>query len=326
MAEQTTIPATWLRDGVPDWSAIDREITCSRCGYDLRTLREPRCPECGLQFEWHHIFDALFTVSPWLFEHQWRRKPVRSLIATLIASLRPRRYWTNLSIHLRPDATGLWLQFIAAFLLPNALRFLLMGSVWLALRIWLAADGTSLDPCDAVRVMAFGMTHDFLVNREVHAAIAGTTGVAAAFSLIQIAALCSLRQSLARCRVRPVQMLRVAVGAALPFWTLVGAILLGSFTLQFTCSIVHYAADGVVGNVAKWICGHQDVILWPSLALAVAFGFRHLTIGLSQYLGLPRAGLVIVLTSILAGLLLLVVFDLVTGSVAGHGVRRIRSY
>ena len=48
----TTIPAT-----APDWSQQVEEICCPLCGYNLRGLSEPRCPECGHRFEWHTLID-----------------------------------------------------------------------------------------------------------------------------------------------------------------------------------------------------------------------------------------------------------------------------
>lgn len=323
MAEQTTIPDGWLRGGVPEWSAIDREIACPRCGYDLRGLAEPRCPECGLEFAWGDALSTPFTVSPWLFEHQWRRRPLRSLLATLWASLRAQRYWKSISIHLRPDATGLWMQFLAAFLLPNILRLAGAGGLWLALKLWIWVDPASsrFELYPRMRSMAASTATDLLFDGEIHAAIAFTTAIAAAFSLIHIATLCSLRQSLARCRVRPIQMLRVAVGTALPFWFLVGSILLGCYALFLTCDIIDSCTGGPISDIAEWINEHRAVVLWPLLAFAVAFGFRHLSIGLSNYLGLPNVELVVFLTSVLAALMLVVPYELATAEVCVYLVR-----
>lgn len=41
------------------------------------------CAECGLEFEWWWMFRAQF--HPWLFEHQWRKRPVHSSLRTLCA-------------------------------------------------------------------------------------------------------------------------------------------------------------------------------------------------------------------------------------------------
>lgn len=35
-----------------DWKYLIRQSTCPSCGYDVRLLPEPRCPECGTLFAW----------------------------------------------------------------------------------------------------------------------------------------------------------------------------------------------------------------------------------------------------------------------------------
>lgn len=75
--------SAFLRDGAPDWDAIDFDVTCVRCGYNLKLLGQPRCPECGLEFEWAQVVTYHQQSSDFLFEHQWRRLPIRSLLLTL---------------------------------------------------------------------------------------------------------------------------------------------------------------------------------------------------------------------------------------------------
>ena len=47
LQDAEAITPAYLTDGQPDWSAIDFEVRCGRCDYNLRMLPEPRCPECG---------------------------------------------------------------------------------------------------------------------------------------------------------------------------------------------------------------------------------------------------------------------------------------
>ncbi len=42
-------------DLLPIPSRIDFEVPCPRCEYNLRGLTVPRCPECGLTFEWNEV-------------------------------------------------------------------------------------------------------------------------------------------------------------------------------------------------------------------------------------------------------------------------------
>jgi hypothetical protein len=65
----------------PDWSAIGETIRCPLCGYDLRGLPQPRCPECGRTFEWADLLDPASRRHPYLFEqhHRAARDPGRAL-------------------------------------------------------------------------------------------------------------------------------------------------------------------------------------------------------------------------------------------------------
>lgn len=52
---------TGLPAGLPaDWH-LDRDLPCPQCRYNLRMLRDPRCPECGTALRWQQV---LFVVCP----------------------------------------------------------------------------------------------------------------------------------------------------------------------------------------------------------------------------------------------------------------------
>ena len=102
--------ARLLRDGQPDWAAVTHDVYCSRCGYNLRMLTRPLCPECGLEFEWRALFERQIGRSRFLFEHNWRERPFRSWVATVWRSLRPRAFWNHLSLHDRMHLAPLWLM------------------------------------------------------------------------------------------------------------------------------------------------------------------------------------------------------------------------
>src|SRR5215471_12139833 len=82
-------------DVPPDRAAMGREILCPLCGYNLRGLVEPRCPECGHRFVWTQLLDEHEHRHPYLFEH-YPRKKFRSFVRTLAASMLPRRFWRTL--------------------------------------------------------------------------------------------------------------------------------------------------------------------------------------------------------------------------------------
>jgi len=65
------------------------------CGYNLRGLIDPRCPECGFTFLWVELLDPSRWVHPYVFEHHPRHN-VWSFFRTLIGGLRPGRFWDSL--------------------------------------------------------------------------------------------------------------------------------------------------------------------------------------------------------------------------------------
>ena len=79
----------------PDWNAIDEEIICPLCDYNLRGLAEPRCPECGYACDWAELLDPNRRRHPYLFEHHPERNIV-SFRQTAVGGLRPSRFWSAL--------------------------------------------------------------------------------------------------------------------------------------------------------------------------------------------------------------------------------------
>lgn len=90
-------PAEVRTAAAPDWDEIDEDIPCPRCGYNLRGLSTPRCPECGYQFVWPELLDPQYRLHPYLYEHQVGMK-ARAFYLTLVGGLRPRRFWRDLRL------------------------------------------------------------------------------------------------------------------------------------------------------------------------------------------------------------------------------------
>src|SRR5579884_3246062 len=82
----------------PDWSTLAEDVHCPLCGYNLRGLSEPRCPECGYRFAWRDLLDPTRRRHPYLFEHHPEHN-VRSFLYTVTRKLRPFEFWKSL----RPD-------------------------------------------------------------------------------------------------------------------------------------------------------------------------------------------------------------------------------
>jgi hypothetical protein len=70
----------------------DADLACPLCGYNLRGLVDPRCPECGFAFTWDELRDRDRDHHPWLFEHARRRRR-RAFVGTYIRTCLPRQFW-----------------------------------------------------------------------------------------------------------------------------------------------------------------------------------------------------------------------------------------
>jgi hypothetical protein len=75
--------------------AVAEELHCPLCDYNLRGTVEPRCPECGYQFEWDALRDPARRLHPYLFEHHPERN-LGSFARTFVEGLRPARFWKSL--------------------------------------------------------------------------------------------------------------------------------------------------------------------------------------------------------------------------------------
>lgn len=89
------------------------QVECPRCGYDQRgeiarwtdsCPLEGLCTECGLTFAWARLYAN--ARHPWLFEHQWRRQPVRSALKTIGMCFRPFRFWHDIELTDRIQLTA----------------------------------------------------------------------------------------------------------------------------------------------------------------------------------------------------------------------------
>ena len=54
---------------------VDTGLHCPRCGYNLTGLTQPRCPECGVEFDWDDVRRAAIAKPSIAFERarRWRR-------------------------------------------------------------------------------------------------------------------------------------------------------------------------------------------------------------------------------------------------------------
>jgi len=297
-------------DGTPDWDAISFDACCSRCGYNLRTLSRPLCPECGLSFEWLEVLDRAASAGDYSFENNWRTRPIVSWALTVCRTFRPRKFWAAASIHDRVVPTALWLMMVAALLLfpvtvhggAFCLSMFLDGAAYL-LRTWGVALGSQSGAPLVTHIDSLsGMLH-FVAELPINEGWTfncSILGGPAVFLLAGLGLIISLQQTLGRCRVRTAQVLRVVAHAAAPV-----CVLLAMIYLVVACAV--------------FLAGDNDAVVGPFVFVAYAsiviVPGHYLSAGLKHYLHLPRprivgyvAAVVSTLTLFAFGTLMLVKF------------------
>lgn len=300
-ADLPTELAATLVDGVPQWERIDFEVECSRCGYNLRMLPAPRCPECGLEFEWA---DALFAhryQSTALFEHQWRKRPLRSLISLFSVTFRPSRFWRSVSIHLRIVSTPLRAVWLAAIVFsPLISRLALLvgwGAIWglilwdqfLPDALWQGARNDLDRGENFLKHLNIGAFLDLGWSLLLFEWLATSVLLLLPHLIVVV-----LQDTLARFRIRPAHLLRIAAYTAIPIVFWVG--LIESAVLRVDAPNAYLSPLRFAGFALLLILPPALVVAW------------HYHAALKIYLQLPKAGRI----SLAAGL---------AGSLAMWGAR-----
>lgn len=293
-------PTDLLKGDAPDWSIVAFEIHCPRCSYNLRGLSRPLCPECGFELDWLRLLKHRLAGGDFLFEHAWRRRPVNSLLRTIAAACRPWRFWERVDlyepIYPRPLLLQLGLTILAAILSLHIVAFTIVqaGVTFFGARTWGfmgwgAGTRTSWRPINvsleqlwllAVWPMSLDQRYLYLPL----GVILGTLGAGVV--------LYSLHQTLGRCRVRKVHILRVLAYSAPPILVtcavcalaVVAAIPRGLFQDWMHFVPRPYALD----ELALWqiaLMGACPIAMFLSPAVC-------LSIALHRYLRLPNATIV----------------------------------
>lgn len=282
---------------LPDWQTITHDVTCPLCGYNLRGLIEPRCPECGYQFEWPSVLDPSKHQHPYLFEHH-RRHNVRSFFQTLFRSpLSPAKFWYTLEPSHKVRVWRLlfyWLVYAAVPILGIVVgiisnnanpRFYYLSTPWIT----------------RLRLGAQEMRWSGVVASVVLFAL---------FPWFNFLALLVFQQSIRRARVRPVQVLRCAIYC-------------GDLTLFFAFGLIVMLAvvdprDGLqtVGHPLKsfFLGGSADdygrpllIILGTGVLAMVLLNSTRLWVAYRAYLRFERALALVVASQIVAFLAIIAV-------------------
>jgi hypothetical protein len=199
----------------PDWSTLADEIQCPLCDYNLRGLVEPRCPECGYQFDWIELLDAKRRVHPYLFEHHPERN-LWSLCRTLIGGLRPTQFWQSLHPMQRSRpwrilryAIICLLPLLLAFVTESALLFHNELLAWQSIYRQVAARGGSI-PIPNKRQVAEAVIRTDLIRDSVAIFLVSCL----LWPGLTMAGLFLFRWSMRRARVKQVHVIRCIVYSA----------------------------------------------------------------------------------------------------------------
>lgn len=303
MTTPDDVEQSFLNDDAPDWDALPFELHCPRCGYNVRGLPRPRCPECGLVFEWKSLIDRERAGNKDLFEYRWRRRLLRSWLRTAAAGFRPRRFWSGVSVYdpvrAGPLIAFAFISIVVSLALLHALSFLIVelnvtftGSAQRSYGLgWRIGRG----PLDQLRLLAaWPWTGDprYLLTPAYMALTLCGAG----------ALLYNLHQTLGRCRVRKRHILRVVCYVAGPVCLWTAAVLLTfAAALPRNVFLTNVPLVPVMRVLLRLEIWQQMVLIGGVTSLVLAPGVL-LSIALDSYLRLPRAWRVGMTTAMVAAL------------------------
>jgi len=259
-----------------DWSdAVPlEELTCLHCGYHLYGLRDTRCPECGKPFTWEEALAAYHRRKKVVFEYLWREKPVRSLLSTWWLAIRPWKLWRVIDIHDPPQVKPLLVMLVAALATFSMLVPVFIGVAdWLALRTWAMYQGGQ--PVPTVAVVPHLVAATF-----AQPGVWCSFPIAVLWWAMSFVAFFVFQETLRRCEIRTAQVLRVHVYASvaiLPLVPLLLTVVVCASNLVARGGFLHAGVLGcgfplpVVGVVLFMWSGYKKYLRMPhGLAVAIA--------------------------------------------------------
>jgi hypothetical protein len=275
----------------PDWNTLGVTLRCPRCGYDLRMLPQPRCPECGLQFEWAELVTAAQdSLAGPFFEYQWRRRPVSSFLGTIGRAMFPWWLWRRTRLTAEPRVVPLLAVVILTVLL-HAICY--VSSRLLLLGVWGYWSGlySPRGWAGALRALRGNVT-----------AWAAETTVLLAGGLAVWLSLQVFRQTMSRHRVRQRQILRMVV------WAWAGMVAWRSLVLLLY-AIAGVGLDRFV-RLPYWFWSLDRRLSTIAETTSLLCFIASLLLGLTTYLKLRR-GWIDGLMSLLLALVLLTAVSVV---------------
>jgi hypothetical protein len=278
----------------PDWPTIAEEIHCPLCGYNLRGLTEPRCPECGTAVDFAELFDAARHEHPYLFEHH----PLHnawSILQTLRAGLHPNRFWTDLRPVHRLNIGRLILYWV---LCGTILLFLMPPTAFFQRAIFIAQSEAMRSTFRPMRIRAtrppppppvYTFRADRLFFQRVwdstSQSIRGGWGLTPLISLdmawpwTTLGVLLLFRQSMRLGKVRPAHLFRCVIYSADS--VIAYSLLLLAFWVSATVWLFIVGPTGPGWPLLGYIDTYPLLLLWTHRAW-------RLGVAAEKYLGLHR--------------------------------------
>lgn len=310
----------------PDWSVQTEEIHCPLCDYNLRGLTEPRCPECGYQFEWIKLTDPAQRKHPYLFEHHPERN-ISSFVQTMIGSLKPRRFWTILHPQQasRPGRmVAYWVLNLLLVLVPSAVmaapyftdyyryttasrtNFLNGMKSGPSQRQITQQFGSVEKYADLVVPRPFGLT---AVRRILSRASPYLYLIAAGFAYLLwpwcgVLLFALYRQSMRRARIRPGHVLRCLIYSA------DGTILLlaGVLPMAFMFAVYYFHLNRLPPSFTVY--GWLRIVGFVAVPLVWLASTYRMIVAYRRYLQFPHAAAVVIVTEVILFLGLLCILTL----------------
>jgi hypothetical protein len=260
----------------PNWDSISDEILCPLCEYNLRGIPEPRCPECGFQFEWDEVLNPARRQHRFVFEHQGSRR-IRAFWKTAVAGLRPGKFWRELT-PMQPSFPGrLWTYWFIAMAIA------------------------CLGETGVVAMMLYNDRPFFRMNIDATITYAGTLSapmwlVTFLWPLISAASFFVYQFSMFRAKVREIHVLRcVLYSADIAMWAGLALPLLAAPLTFLTMP------RGLASR------GSEMLILWVPLLAWLIFAYR-LCRALKLYLRFSHVIAMVVFGQIITLLTIAIIF------------------
>jgi predicted RNA-binding Zn-ribbon protein involved in translation (DUF1610 family) len=298
-----------IRSHAPDWEQVPFDVGCARCGQDLRGLTEPKCPTCGLEFDWatavpidslvcsqceyslkgltttrcpecgqtftwEKVLQAHRRVLSNLFEHTYPSFSPSGILGSWMWSLRPGKLWRVLDMHDLPKRTPLMMMAAMSWITFATLFPLLDGVYrWTSSRYWVTSWKY---PARGARFRSFGSFEQCVtaaLNSDVTIAFV-TLGVT--WSALVLLSLLVLRQSMRQCRVRFRHVLRVwvyAIVMSLPLVPLaLFSILCGLVTIELFTTVT---VNRWTPSPYRWLPLLIPLLILLHAVWSLRQGYRH---------------------------------------------------